>query len=188
MDRTQTVIFDLDGTLMKVNTFTRFVGWLFRSFPSLRFRLIMIVVCRKLRFISHAVAKQQILALCDSKVKNESLEAFVDELIKHNLNQAVAQDVAKYCSEGLYVVMATAAPELYAAPLARKLNFSDVIATPFGGDECKGEQKLFRCRQWLTAHQSHIHSFYTDHTDDLPLAEYASQDGGAIVWVKDSRK
>ena len=169
---------DLDGTLSKVNTFTLFVKVFFRMSAVSRLNLTGIVLARKLRFISHAGAKQRIVSLFRRKGDGAIIEKTVEKIvanIRHDLLRiALASDLS---------VLATAAPSLYARTLAERLGFGDVVATPPEGPECRGEGKVAMLRR-IGVYFSDNVTVYTDHYDDLPLLEVNS--GGINILVNPS--
>ena len=133
MQSKKVIIMDLDGTLSKVNTFTLFVKVFFRMSAVSRLNLTGIVLARKLRFISHAGAKQRIVSLFRRKGDGAIIEKTVEKIvanIRHDLLRiALASDLS---------VLATAAPSLYARTLAERLGFGDVVATRQGQDAQRG--------------------------------------------------
>lgn len=169
---------DLDGTLSKVNTFTLFVKVFFRMSAVSRLNLTGIVLARKLRFISHAGAKQRIVSLFRRKGDGAIIEKTVEKIvanIRHDLLRiALASDLS---------VLATAAPSLYARTLAERLGFGDVVATPPEGPECRGEGKVAMLRRIGVDFSDNV-TVYTDHYDDLPLLEVNS--GGINILVNPS--
>ena len=66
-------VIDLDGTLVDGNTFTMYV----RSLLPRRPRILLPVLLRKLRLISHASAKEQIM---QAGASDKFLQQFVDRL------------------------------------------------------------------------------------------------------------
>ena len=156
-------IIDLDGTLSRVNTFTRFVKMMFARYPRLWLPLGRTVAERKLRLISHAEAKRRIMRLYADVGNKRFIEDYLDRLIPL-LRREIVKELPLYST----TVLATAAPEAYAQPLGRRLGFDKVVATPAEGPECRGEEKVRRLREeGVTFH--HYTVVYTDHCDDLPL-------------------
>ena len=178
MQSKKVIILDLDGTLSKVNTFTLFVKVFFRMSAVSRLNLTGIVLARKLRFISHAGAKQRIVSLFRRKGDGAIIEKTVEKIvanIRHDLLRiALASDLS---------VLATAAPSLYARTLAERLGFGDVVATPPEGPECRGEGKVAMLRRIGVDFSDNV-TVYTDHHDDLPLLEVNS--GGINILVNPS--
>lgn len=160
-----TAIVDLDGTLMRCNTFTEFVKFLFRRFPRLRVPLAWIVGIRKLRLISHIAAKRRIVKLAEKKGKltQRDIDDFIDTLLPR-INAEV-DAMSRQASTRLLV---TAAPSIYAERLGLRLGFDRVFSTPPDGPEMRGERKVeaLECAGIPFDADTLL---FTDHRDDLPL-------------------
>lgn len=171
------VIADLDGTLSRVNTFTLFVKEFFRGSAKARLPLAGIVALRKMRLISHWEAKRRILNLF-ARCGSESIINSTIEKILRNLNPEVEEAVR----DNPRAMLATAAPALYALPLAERLGIPFAVATPDAGPECKGEEKVRRVRK-LGVPFTKDTVVFTDHEDDLPLLR-ANANGRNIIVKK----
>jgi phosphoserine phosphatase len=189
-------LFDLDGTIIDVNSFPMWVKqMLVGNIPNLGFvaRLSVSVRCaaaiavRKVLRQSHASFKSRLQRLwADVAAANTGAGTpgpFVDRLIEHVRPslQALLNDVA----EGrVDAVLTTAAAAEYAIPLARRLGFRHVLATPPGGRQDSldnvGETKRDRTLAYLAAQgwSSRPRILFTDHRDDLPLIRECE----TLVW------
>ncbi|MDE6338845.1 MAG: haloacid dehalogenase-like hydrolase [Muribaculaceae bacterium] len=157
------IIVDLDGTLVGCNSFTEFVKFLFRRYPRERWRLIAIVLKRKLRLITHHTAKERIVKIAESVTDDAAINDFVEGLLKH-----VRPLLRSRLQTGERVILATAAPALYAYPLASALGITEVCATERGKGENNGERKL-RSVERLGVIFAPDTTVITDHYADLPL-------------------
>lgn len=166
---------DLDGTLSKVNTFTLFVKVFFRFSPAARLPLMRIVLQRKLRLISHAEAKQNIISL----FRQTGNRMIVENTIHHIINN-VRPDLLDAVRKADFSVLATAAPSLYAEELTQRLGFNICISTPDSGPECRGEAKVRRLHQIGIVFSKNL-TVYTDHYDDMPLLSANSQGINILV-------
>lgn len=180
----EAVICDLDGTLLRTNSFTLFVKTLLKRKPQLRPKLLWFILRRKLRLITHARAKQMILRSCQGHLTEEWLSAWSREILKKYANPEVAGILADYRARGCTSILATAAPELYATHIARAAHFDYLLATPMGGSECRGTAKRDRVITLLAHHHLRPVLFLTDHPDDLPLAAYLASLHVPTNWVK----
>jgi phosphoserine phosphatase len=188
-------LFDLDGTLLEVNSFPLWVSQLLAGeLPHLKrsARLYLSLRCaaalaeRKLLRQSHVRFKRRLQRLWKAAGADESAAAapLVERLLRHVRPsfEALLADVAAGRVDAL---LTTAAAAEYALPLARRLGFRDVIATPAGGrdDELDnvGEVKRDRTLAYLAARGwvNRPRIFFTDHGDDLPLIRVCD----AVVWV-----
>lgn len=189
-------LFDLDGTIIDVNSFPMWVKeMLVGHIPHLRLaaRLSVSVRCaaaiavRKVLRQSHAGFKSRLqrvwadVAAADTGTA--APDPFVERLIAHVRPslQALLNDVAKGRVDA---VLTTAAAAEYAVPLARRLGFRHVLATPPGGRHDSldnvGETKRDRTLAYLAAQgwSSRPRVLFTDHRDDLPLIRECE----TLVW------
>ncbi|MDE6555386.1 MAG: haloacid dehalogenase-like hydrolase [Duncaniella sp.] len=150
-------VIDLDGTLVAGNTFTLYVRSLFPRRP----RIILPVLLRKLRLISHARAKEQIM---QAGAPDKFLQQFVDRLCG-----LVRPDVLALSENCEVRILATAAPEAYSLPLGQLLGFTHILATRKGLPENKSEEKCRRVVELLEAENATLKVGATDHPDDSPL-------------------
>lgn len=164
-DTRPTVIIDLDGTLVPFNTFTRFVKTMARVMP-LRFPAIALTVAaRKLRLISHARAKQRLLAIA-THMPDRAIDEFTS-MLSRNLNP----EVAAFISPANLTIIATAAPQLYVKPLSRLLQVDGYTATSSGGPENAGQQKLKSLIDMGVTFSSTTTVITDDTRADAPLLE-----------------
>lgn len=156
-------IVDLDGTLVDCNSFTEFVKFLFKRFPAARFPLIKIVVCRKLRMMSHHAAKERIVPLAADLLSPSDIKEFV-KILCDKVNPKVKEIIA----DAKEICLATAAPEIYASIFASEVGISQFTATVQGNPENKGTHKLDNLlNSGIIFDENTI--VITDHRDDLPL-------------------
>lgn len=169
-----TAIIDLDGTLVSWNTFTRFVKFAFgRSGVRARSGIARAVVSRKLRRISHWEAKRRIVKIVETEIERGR----VTDADIHVYAMQVARDVRalvlEYACRAECALLATAAPELYAAPVARILGFDGCVAS--GTDiECKGAEKV-KAVLALGVDFDDRTLVVTDSEDDRPLMQANSK-------------
>jgi len=187
---TQTLVIDLDGTLLDCNSLTKFVPRLIRILVSKGFVFQAIVICgivviRKLRICSHRCAKWHIMDIADRHISNADYLAFAQSLMCH------IRDMFRQVRQSDTTILATAAPEQYARHIAETNNFDYCIATPMSNTcaeyaETRGQGKLNALISLLAEHPeldgSHLHLF-TDHPDDSPLIEYTKSRGGKVTIV-----
>lgn len=171
------VIIDLDGTLVPFNTFTRFVKTMVRVIPSRFPAIISIVAARKLRLITHAAAKQRLLAIA-ARMPATAIKDYA-ALLSRNLDPAVAA----YINPTNHTIIATAAPELYVAPLCRIIGADAFTATPTGGEENAGERKLRSLLDMGIVFTPDVTVITDDTRADAPLLRAnAAASGRNIIW------
>jgi len=173
----KTAVIDLDGTLVRCNSFTEFVKFLFRRIPSQRLEIIRIVFLRKLRVISHHEAKERIVAIAQSTLSDADIDEFAEFLTGY-----VNPEVMEMAAGAERKILATAAPEIYVRSFVVKMNIPEYTSTRKGHEENKGIVKLESIRKMgVTFGEGTL--VITDHSDDTPLIEANS--GGENCLVGD---
>ena len=185
-ETTPVAIFDLDGTILDVNSFPLWVLFLIGGrLPGLgvRQRLQLSLSCqaRLLRRALHGISHDEFLRELQQQWRAASgssgaslMAPFEAQLLRHvrpNLASALAC-VAKQHIDG---ILATAAASDYALGLGRRLGFRHVLATaanrPAAEPGNSGTRKRDRVFAHLAAHDWRARPLilFTDHADDLPL-------------------
>lgn len=177
----KTVAFcDLDGTYVLDNSFHVFLSqaWVLGRFTQ-RVGLGCRVLMRGLGRFSggHAGLKRRVLrwfAQQESPWRDRVCARVVSKL-DHTVSQPIRRQLDALRAQGAHLVLATAAPDIYAAPLARRAGFDSWIATPDIGvpdwHELLGARKSQACLAWLETQDMDATCIVTltDHPDDLPL-------------------
>lgn len=202
-------IFDMDRTITKHGTYTAFL--LFSATRRQRWRLLLtplLVIALAgagLGFLSRKAYKNiGFRLMVGPAIAAPSLsslgEAFATRTIETNVAPVSWRQIAAERDHGSIVVMATAAPEYYAAEIGRQLGMGSVIATlqsrdakgnylaAIDGANCYGEEKLRRIKGWMDAmgydRGAFRVRFYSDDISDAPILAWAD---GAIA-VRPDRK
>ena len=175
MDKTLLII-DLDGTFVSVNTFHKWMRFLFIEelkrlhFVSL-FQILKIAFLRLMKKISHTQMKFHILEISEQYINKRQINHFVDTLESY-VNPHILHQLQDTSNKTL---LATAAPLLYAQAIQKKYHFDNVIATAYTyEDDWKEnikEEKKNTYLKMLDTHDMHPKDviLYTDHYDDIPL-------------------
>jgi phosphoserine phosphatase len=180
------VVFDLDGTVLAVNSFPLWVMRMLRGrFPRLPvWRRIVVALqtaralaARKAGMISHETLKWRLQRLWQDAVRGDSGAAERD--LVHHLGDFVRPEMAEMLAavaDGrLEAVLATAAAADYAEGLGRSLGFRHILATPRqreeGSPSTVGVRKRDAVLHFLEKHGwgDRPIVFFTDHIEDLPL-------------------
>lgn len=173
------LVVDLDGTLFRGNTLnlwvrTAFLRLVRTGHAAGAVAVGLWVILRKLRIVSHRRMKHALMRLTSSVGTPAVVEEF-SAAVARGFSQEVMSLVEEHLSDNGKVVLATAAPDLYAAAVARKAGISLWVATPMTRRhddyaECRGEAKL-RAVLALTGPWSAYEevTVVTDHADDTPL-------------------
>ncbi len=185
---TPAIVVDLDGTLVRGNTLIIYLMCGLRHLLSSghvlsAIKLIMTVVKRQLRVISHETMKQTILSALSPHTA--ILDTFRRKATKRQ-NRDVTYLIEAQQRAGHRVLLATAAPAFY----VRTIWPGDFVATDFSIDrlmlECRGDEKLKKVKQWLDSNGCYLDTVVTDHFDDAPLLK--ANAGGTNILVNPDRK
>lgn len=175
------VAVDLDGTLLHTNTFKDYLSYCgnvaLHSFDfGIAVSIAWWVTLRKLRLISHSRMKHALLRRTSNFMMHRGrLDQFVEQELTL-VNDRVLHLIEPYRSRGYLLILTTAAPGLYAHPIADSLQLHLCCATPLPSEvvigqwkENVGPNKLDALRRLLAVHKTELAAVVTDHFDDLPL-------------------
>lgn len=187
-----TAIFDLDRTVTRAPTWTRFVIYANGARPAFLIRvpgLLARAIGYKLGLTTRDAIKTQALktlSWMDRATLQAKAEAFATRELATNLRPGARAAIARHLAQGDRLILATAAVDIIAEPLARALGFHEVLATelnwaPIKGPapalltaNCYGIEKLRRIAQ---SHAAHPHTApvyaYSDHVSDLEMLRQA---------------
>lgn len=176
------LVVDLDGTLVLGNSFHEFL--------SVAWRLGGVRLRAGLFF---AFARRAVSSRPDRrwKMKQSVLRAFtrLDPMrqraitegvlvrLQQMLSQPVLREIDRARDADVPVILATAAPALYARPFAEALQLSECLATDSPALELIGDDKARAVLEWMAASGTPAEAdltVVTDHRDDLPLMQIAS--------------
>lgn len=182
--------FDLDKTLVRVNTGPRYVRWRVRqrqmgvtdlarvSWWSLQYTFGVLDAER----ISRAAATT--LAGVDEAVFRAECARWVKEEIVEHVSQAARAEVDRRKSEGMTCALLTTSSPYVADPVAENVGVSHVLCSRVQVREgrftgrleeplCFGRGKVELALRWAEAHDVDLGQsvFYTDSVTDLPMLE-----------------
>lgn len=173
----KSLIIDLDGTLLNTNTFKEYIKYIFNNTLKKRkflisVQIVVYVILRKLRIISHECMKKHILKYTSPFMSSEKLKKFTQTLYRKE-NLKVVELLLKYKAQNYLCILSTAAPESYAKIIANHYGFDNCIATPNyiinSWKENVKENKKENTINFLKRNNASLNIFITDHHDDLPL-------------------
>ena len=185
-DAAGVVAVDLDGTLVLGNSFHEFMAALWRHGGlTTRCRLLTILLRRA---ASQGVAARQSMKLRVVDLYSGLPHARGDRVLNTTLNACLSQLSQPVCAlvsarvvKGWRIVLATAAPAVYADVLAARLGFDACLASPESirpDDELIGQRKAAAVQAWVEEGSAGAPTsllVVTDHLDDLPLLAIADE-------------
>lgn len=164
----EAVVVDLDGTLLRVNSFHIYLRegliHMLRHGRLLKFSVAAAwLAARVLRFTDHWRMKQRVSSLIGTA---PGLLDKVADKLRPQIRKPLLDYINRCRQRGQHVVIATAAHGEYVRLLFPEL---PVIAAPAGELPLHGDLKLRAVRGYLATHRLTPGVFLTDHPDDLPL-------------------
>jgi len=202
-------VYDMDKTITRRATYTPFLLHAARRLAPWRLVLLplagLLALAYALKLIDRGKLKElNYRLLIGRRVPPERLaaivESFADETIAANVHPGALAAIAADRAQGRRLVLATASYEFYAAAIAKRLGFDDLIATRTGtdpegrlhprivGENCYAEAKKDMVEAWLAAQgltRDTVHlRFYSDHPSDAPMHRWADE---AVAANPDAR-
>ena len=193
-------IYDMDRTVTRRPTYTPFllhcaVGrapWRLLFLPlvalSMMAYAVRLIDRAKLKEINHRLL---VGARIHPRELSPLLHSFAERQTATNIRPGARKAIARDKADRRRVVLATASYRLYAAAIAERLGFDDVIGTgsviglddrvhaKIAGENCYGPAKMRMIADWvdrsgLRGAHGHVR-FYSDHVSDQPVFEWADE-------------
>ncbi|GLR46603.1 HAD family hydrolase [Sphingomonas astaxanthinifaciens] len=193
-------IYDMDRTVTRRATFTPFLlhcatrraPWRLVFLPLVILSMLAytakLITRGRLKEINHALLLGRSIGPADLK---PLVDSFAERQVATNIRPGARTAIARDKAEGRRIVMATASYRFYAAAIAERLGFDDVIGTGsmlgldqallarIDGENCYGEAKLRMVADWveksgLTGRHGHVR-FYSDHASDAPVFRWSDE-------------
>jgi HAD superfamily hydrolase (TIGR01490 family) len=198
--KAQLAIYDMDRTITRRATYTPFLvhaalslaPWRLLLFPL----VLLMMAAYGLKLIDRGRLKEINYALLIGRGTTAArlepvIEAFADRQLASNIMPGALAAIAADRAAGRRLVMATASYRLYAASIARRLGFDDVVATEtsldakgrvvarIDGANCYGLAKKDMIEAWLQREgleREAVHiRFYSDHVSDHHVHRWADE-------------
>ena len=183
------VVFDLDGTVIRGDSFVKFLLGCLWAHPLRWWRcahLPFAVVAHVLGLRDNSWLKAVFVRAILGGLKRAELDGVAqtlnDRLCRNNLKGEAEQAIARLREEGHELVLASASLDTYIDPLASRLGFDVAIATEleWHDDVCTGQIKGVNCygdakRAAVAAQYPSVAAAYSDHHSDLPLLTLADR-------------
>jgi len=175
------ILIDLDGTFVNVNTFHRWMKFLFKEALK-KFQLVSvikiltIIALRYTKRIDHAKMKYRILEISEEIITQKQIIQFV-----HSLTPYINKKLSNIVKDNEHTtILATAAPLFYTQTIKEIYHFDFVVATDDIGhsqwQENIREIKAQNIKNLFTKNDFDTKDavLYTDHHDDMPLMHIVS--------------
>lgn len=193
-------IYDMDRTVTRRATYTSFLLHCAAKRAPWRLLFVPLVVLSMLAYVAKLITRGRLKEINHRLLIGHSIapaalgplvESFAERQVATNIRPGARAAIARDKAQGRRVVMATASYRFYAAAIARRLGFDDVIGTNtmlglddsvicrIQGDNCYGEAKMRMIADWveasgLTGRHGHVR-FYSDHASDAPVFEWSDE-------------
>ena len=193
-------IYDMDRTVTRRPTYTSFLLHCALRRAPWRLLFVPVVVGSMLAYVLKLISRATLKEvnhrlLLGSSIAPADLKPLVDSFaeaqVATNIRPGARKAIARDKAEGRRIVMATASYRFYAAAIAERVGFDDVIGTNtllglddsvicrIDGENCYGEAKMRMVAHWversgLTGRHGHVR-FYSDHVTDAPVFEWADE-------------
>ena len=178
-------LFDLDGTVLRGNSWHAFYWWSLRRWPGRAPGLLARLLLRRAGLLDARALQQAALGA----LRGKSAEAVADigarlfaEQLRAWIRPAARQEMARRRADGCEIALATAAFDFLVRPIAAELDVRHVIATrvAFTGGVCAGHTVRPEPRGAAKAVAVRAHfatepvdwdrsCAFTDEREDLPL-------------------
>jgi HAD superfamily phosphoserine phosphatase-like hydrolase len=193
-------IYDMDRTVTRRATYTPFLIHAATRLAPWRLALMPFVLLAMLAYVLKLVDRGRLkeinyVLLVGRATAPERLEpvieSFAEKQLATNIMPGARRALAEDRAAGRRLVMATASYRLYAAAIAHRLGFDDVIATETGldaegrivaridGANCYGPAKKDMILAWLQREgldRDAVHiRFYSDHVSDHHVHRWADE-------------
>ena len=192
------VVFDLDGTITRYDTYVRFLLYVISRSPVKLFRLPVLsfdVLRHKLGRQTNTWLKERflsaILAGQNRDTINSLATSFSQRVIMTGVRSDAIECVRQHQIKGNELVLLSASLDIYVKPLGEMLGFkhiictktnweNDVLGNKLDGENCYGDIKIERIKKWLENRDSNRNMVaYADHESDFPLLKIATR--GIVV-------
>ena len=191
------VVFDLDGTLTRRDTYLRYVVGFLARHPWRIFRLLhlpWVVGMFYSGMLDNTQLKERVLRAFLRGTRRAELRrwttVFVDKLLARGMRREALAVLEKHRQHGDLLVLLSASLDVYVEELGKRLGFDHVICTAahWEGDRlsgrllslnCHGEEKVRRLGELRKRCGGMRLVAYADHHSDIPLLRLA--DAGILV-------
>ncbi len=196
------VVFDLDVTLTRYDTFLPFVVGYLRYAPprrGLKLWRLPFSLLAFWRWRDRTWVKTRVLQAFMGGEPRARIETWADRFVGHLMEDAMREQglaqLRRHQHDGARIILASASYDIYVERLARRLGIEEVLAshmawdsrgrlTGMDGENCRDDEKLKRVRHLLgDTEEGRGVTAYSDSHADLPLLAWA-ENGVAVCPSK----
>ena len=195
--------FDFDGTITRHDTMLPYlshtVGWAptAAAIAALCVPIARAGVDRQARDWAKEALLGRLLGGRSLASLQQAAESFADGLVAGGLRRDTLDRIQTDAAAGHELVVVSASPELWVAPVARRLGFAAVVATrlevgPDGrltgallGRNCRGPEKVVRLQEWL-GDEAALVLAYGDSRGDREMLAFAGE--GGLLLNREARR
>ncbi|GAA4769136.1 hypothetical protein GCM10023219_14110 [Stakelama sediminis] len=200
MPSVKLAIYDMDKTITRAPTWTPFLIHTARARAPWRLALLPMAMLASAGYMLKVIDRARLKQITQRLIvggrigpedRQALARAFADTVMEKGILAGALDRIRADRAAGYRLVLATASYRFYAAEIAARLGFDDVVATesryaPDGdllpkieGENCYGHAKLAMIRDWMAAEgidraNAHIR-FYSDHVSDAPALAWADE-------------
>jgi hypothetical protein len=169
-------VFDLDGTLIKVNSFKeiskKLVVMLLKKYRIVSLlNLTVWYLIRKLGLIKHLTFKQHVVGIFENTLTEEEKQNIAQATLSNNINN----DVFERMLNADNCVISTTAPAAFVSRMPFKDNVVVIssLDNDFPDPSNFGPGKVRNLKHYFQNKDIRVSNFYTDSTDDQALIDFS---------------
>lgn len=156
-------IFDIDNTILSVDSFFRFIIYIIKLYPYKIINIpyfIFILFLKLLNIISIEELKEKLLNKLLKNIKDEDIKGISNDFINNVLLKKIKPQIKDYITSlrenGFYIIFATASFEFYIKYLANIFDVKTFVGTQIlrksdlfyiNGKNCKDIEKILRIKK-----------------------------------------
>lgn len=193
-------IYDMDRTITRTATYTPFLIHVAVKRAPWRLLLLPFVILSMLAYVLKLIDRSKLKEINQTLLIGRHIapaqlaplvDSFASLTLAANIHPGARTAIEADRNARRRLVLATASYRLYAAAIAEKLGFDDVVATNslrgideriqarIDGENCYGPAKLRMILAWMAAEgiarEAVRVRFYSDHASDAPVFEWADE-------------
>lgn len=187
------IVFDLDGTITRRDTYLPFLFGLLLRKPWIIYRLIGLPFAvvmhlagmRNNTWLKKVFLKAFLKGMTEQQI-NIWVDSFADKVINNGLRDGAVAELNKHIQAGSCVLLVSASLDIYVNCIGEKLGVHATLCTEVEFDDygcitgdlktenCYGQEKISRLECWLQQHGAKsVDIAYSDHHSDIPLLNFA---------------